>query len=532
MSIFDFNCALGRAASPVGGAFDTTDALLSEMRRLGIDQALVYHRLAAEADVDRGNRLLLEMLDGCEALHPAWVLAPSTLGDLPAAEAWVREAVDLGVCAFRMMPMHSLYSLRDATSGPQLAAVAGAGLPLLLDYGLHHWSKQVIPWHEIGEACSTYPKLNFVVTGVTVGESRDLVGLLRRHGNLHVEMHAFLVPRAYVLFKRDGLERQVLFGTNMPVCAGECALGQLLLGGLSEVESGVCAWENALRLIAPALGAGGAEGVLSALDPPNPLSKGSFRDEETTRAIDVHCHYGAWERTITPIRGVQAYLDAMDAAGIEAIVGSSFSAIHGEMRLGNAESAAFVKQAPERLFAYCAVNPHYPDEIAAELRHCFEEADNFVGFKFHCYLHQVQLQDPGYEPALTYANDNGLPVLVHGGGSDTWEATCGRYPNAKFIMAHACLWDGFDPAGRALYGFARTLPNLYVDVCGSGAYRGSMRALIDLIGAEKILYGSDFPMFDFGFELGRITLAELSSSEKSAICRKNAHGIFGTHRRA
>jgi predicted TIM-barrel fold metal-dependent hydrolase len=159
------------------------------------------------------------------------------------------------------------------------------------------------------------------------------------------------------------------------------------------------------------------------------------------------------------------------------------------------------------------------------------EGTNFVGLKLHCYLHGAQLHDHGYAKCLAFANENDLPVLVHGGGKDDWDGVCLQHPNANFIMAHACLWDGHAEDGRALYERVKTTPNLYVDVCGSAAHRGAMRRLIDFVGADKVLFGSDFPMFDFAWELGRVTLADIGDEEKRLIYRENARRIFGRLRR-
>ena len=135
MSLFDFNVALGRAASPVGGAFDTPAQLLEELARLEIGEALVYHTLAAEADVMRGNRLLSEQLAGHSTLHPCWVMAPSALGDLPEADRWVREAHDAQVRAVRLIPRHSLYSLTEPCIDGLLTELGSAHMPLVIDFG-------------------------------------------------------------------------------------------------------------------------------------------------------------------------------------------------------------------------------------------------------------------------------------------------------------------------------------------------------------------------------------------------------------
>ncbi len=59
-ALFDFNVAIGRFARPGLGCLDATAALTNALSDLGISEALVYHALAAEADVIRGNALLLE----------------------------------------------------------------------------------------------------------------------------------------------------------------------------------------------------------------------------------------------------------------------------------------------------------------------------------------------------------------------------------------------------------------------------------------------------------------------------------------
>ena len=41
-----------------------------------------------------------------------------------------------------------------------------------------------------------------------------------------------------------------------------------------------------------------------------------------------------------------------------------------------------------------------------------------------------------------------------------------------------------------------------------------------------MLYGSDYPMFDLAFEIGRVAMADLSDLEKLAIGGGNAARLF------
>ena len=76
MPLFDLNVTLGRTALPAGAPFDTPGDLLEEMRRLRIDEALVCHAIALEADAEYGNALLIEQLRGHQNLFPVGDGAP------------------------------------------------------------------------------------------------------------------------------------------------------------------------------------------------------------------------------------------------------------------------------------------------------------------------------------------------------------------------------------------------------------------------------------------------------------------------
>ena len=330
--------------------------------------------------------------------------------------------------------------------------------------------------------------------------------------NLYLEISSFIVPDALARLAHQGLAHQLVFGTGMPRRAGECAVEMTTRSGLGSSDAASVAFGAARRLLHLPETSGA------------PWPDRSLQLDAAV--IDTHIHYGSWERTCSPPTTPDAIVASMNRCGVDKVIGSSFSAIHGEMRIGNQETADATRLFPDRLFGFCVINPHLPRMVDEELDRCFEDSENFVGLKLHCGLHEVQLQHRGYDHALGYADEHRLPVLVHGGGKDDWDSVTTTFPGANFIMAHACSWDGFADEGRALYARLPGTPNLYVDVAGSAAWRGALRALIDLVGMDRVLYGSDFPMFDFAYELGRVTLSELSEDEKAAVIGGNAKRIF------
>jgi len=438
-------------------------------------------------------------------------MAPAYLNDLTKPREWVNKARDARVRAVRLFPRYHLYALREWCVGELCAALEEAALPLFVDYGPRHWSEAVIPWDGIREIAGAHPALAIVVVGANVGDVRTLPALLRELPNLYAEIHSFNPPDAIEQFVEADLGDRLLFGTGLPKCAAECVVGQMRAADISEPAFNAISSGNATKLL----------GL-----PADTTHVARGRDTQAHAIIDVHAHIGSWERTTTPLKGADAFLKAMDRCGIDKMVFSSFTAIHGETRIGNEETAVAIEDGRGRLFGYAVVNPNYPKESFEDLMRFFAQPAGFVGLKLHCQLHGAQLHDAGYAECLSFADAHELPVLVHGGGQDKWDLVARRYPRANFIMAHACAWDGRNVDGKALYERVRHTPNLYVDVSGSAAHRNAMFALIELVGAEKILYGSDFPMFDLGFEVGRVTLSAIPDAQKELILAANARRIF------
>ena len=69
---------------------------------------------------------------------------------------------------------------------------------------------------------------------------------------------------------------------------------------------------------------------------------------------------------------------------------------------------------------------------------------------------------------------------------------CETYPDMQLILAHAAR--GFNPY-HTIEGLAalRGLPNLWCDM-SAVADTGACEAIIEILGHDRLLYGSDFPV--------------------------------------
>ncbi len=173
----------------------------------------------------------------------------------------------------------------------------------------------------------------------------------------------------------------------------------------------------------------------------------------------------------------------------------------------NKKTSEIASKYPDRVMAFAGVDPRRPEALDM-LKQCFEEY-GMQGLKYH--------SDHGYDPSgpesyvlLDYLEKHNGVLLTHTGPlpppsrskfADPMQLSdIGvDFPNLKVIAAHMGLINWRPWASLAAYQ-----PNLYGDLAMWSAYAygkfelfcRELRDLIDYVGVEKILFGSDCPIYD------------------------------------
>jgi uncharacterized protein len=69
--------------------------------------------------------------------------------------------------------------------------------------------------------------------------------------------------------------------------------------------------------------------------------------------------------------------------------------------------------------------------------------------------------------------------------------------------------------------------NVYLDLAYSNVFYEALERLVAILGPTKIVFGSDFPLHDPGYQLGRVLFSKLSGREKQMILGINMLQILG-----
>ncbi len=243
---------------------------------------------------------------------------------------------------------------------------------------------------------------------------------------------------------------------------------------------------------------------------------------------DAHCHMGPHFNFAIPEDGSpEAMVRSMDRLGINASIVSPHIAISCDYREGNRQAWEAAESFPGRIVPFVTINPNYPiSEIEAEIERWDERG--IVAFKFHASLHGTDTTNEGYTPAYEYADHYGIPILSHswsgpGGPPAVLEHLTERYPSIRFVNAHSSSgWERIDTSCALAERFER----VWLDLTGSRLVYGGLERMVERVGAERILWGSDSPFIDPRPGLGRVLHADLPDEDKHNILGENARRLY------
>lgn len=201
-----------------------------------------------------------------------------------------------------------------------------------------------------------------------------------------------------------------------------------------------------------------------------------------------------------------------------------------DVTLGNDEMLAVQRAHPGRVRSYVAVNPNDTAHALDEIERCVEAGA--IGVKLAA---SRRADDPLLDPIAEAAARHRLPILHHIWQHRTREwpeqeisdgvdlgRLAARHPSVSFILAH--IGGGGDWAHT--FVAVDELPNVYLDLSGSGVDRGMLDGALAAVGASRLLWGCDITMETGLAKLRALGAIGLAPAEMELIRWGNAVRIF------
>ena len=248
-----------------------------------------------------------------------------------------------------------------------------------------------------------------------------------------------------------------------------------------------------------------------------------------TPVIDVHAHVGSWGSYAREATA-EGYIRIMDAAGVDRM---GFNCIYFDNeRKAHDTVAEWVNRYPDRFIGVAFGTPRHPDETIPELERAFDQL-GFKYMKIYPTYYTKPVDDPSYDLIFEWANKRGIVIMCHSSNVGDWDTLttptkfiglAKRFRNIKWLLAHS----GNSMRGQILaVEAAKECPNIYLEICTSFAEAGTIEFLVSGAGEDRVLFGSDLPLMDPRYQLGRVVTADISETAKKKILGLNAKKLLG-----
>ena len=202
----------------------------------------------------------------------------------------------------------------------------------------------------------------------------------------------------------------------------------------------------------------------------------------------------------------------------------------------NDYAALCLKSAAERGFSSAAFGGIHQDmsdsEKEAELCRCIEMG--ITGMKIHPDIQEIDIDDRSMYPFYEMLSQKNLPITFHMGDCraqytysmpEKLIRVMNDFPHLRVIAAH---FGGFSVWDDAVLLFAGR-ENLKFDSSSSLNYMSAEKAenIIGKLGAENIMFGTDYPSLGIEGELKRFLSLSLTEKERENILWNNAAEFLG-----
>ncbi|MFO0918366.1 MAG: amidohydrolase family protein [Planctomycetaceae bacterium] len=259
---------------------------------------------------------------------------------------------------------------------------------------------------------------------------------------------------------------------------------------------------------------------------------------ELIPAIDAHAHYGKYyggqgnigDRFMTAdgpavaLRAKQANIRWTIVSPMEAL----FPRGKGNTVAGNLDAARVVADTPG-LLQYVVIDPRVPETYrqAEEML----SSPKCVGIKIHPEEHVYPIREFG-DQLFEFAAKHRAVVLSHSSEELSLAADlvawANRFPEMKLILAHiGCGWDG--DLTHQVRGIQQSRHgNVFADTSSARSITPNLiEWAVAEVGVERVLFGTDTPLYFTAMQRARIDHADLSEAQKKMILCENAERLFG-----
>lgn len=261
------------------------------------------------------------------------------------------------------------------------------------------------------------------------------------------------------------------------------------------------------------------------------------------KVINAHCHIYPDKIASKAVKGIRDFYDldmSLNGRTDDLIrdgnkVGVVHYLIHSvatspkQVKSINEFISYEVNQHPDLFTGFGTLHPD-SDDIQGDFDYLVELG--LKGVKLHPDFQLFALNEKRAFDLGEVINAGDVPVLIHCGdfrynfsNPEQLIPFLDKFPEMTVIGAHFAGWSMWEDATSQLAG----RENLYVDLSSSlyALSPETAKELIHAYGADRVLWGTDYPMWESVSEMEYFNKIDLTDKERSMILYENAYKLLG-----
>ncbi len=519
---FEILASVGRKCAPDADYPLNPEILLEDMKYARVHGAAVLENTAIDYSFVYGNNRTIELAKK----NPRFVsvaAVPTTAALESLDDNYFNNILDAGA---RALVIHD--NLRCAYNARTIKPIAEALMA--------HNRPLIVPCinedklERIDLIAEAYPALAIVLHGASWGFGRSVCELLARHENIYVDMSSLHLNNLLEMMREKFGIHRLLYSSAWPLKSMGAMKAFVEYADITEEEKDLVAYGNACRLLGISIDDfklyDDAECELDSIareaDAGIPISVPVF---------DAHTHMvEEADKTVNNCMMMYSDCDSvvkkMDRLGIDSLVTAPWSGISFNGIKGNEEVVYSATKHPGRIYGFTTCNIHYAEDLNSWKSYHEKYPEVFVGIKPYPPYQKFEFADEVAREWFEYANEHHMPALIHVGPmvfTEKMEKLIASCPNVTFIIAHT----GSDYiTARNAIALAKKFDNVILEITYTSTARNMIEFLVEQVGAERVLYGSDLPMRDPTPQLAWVCYAKISEDDKKKILSENFKRIL------
>lgn len=262
-----------------------------------------------------------------------------------------------------------------------------------------------------------------------------------------------------------------------------------------------------------------------------------MRNNTLDQIVDTNVTLGHWPFRRVPDDEPAELVEKLKTNGVTQVWAGNFEGLfHRDLSSVNERLAETCRAtAPNWLIPFGSINPTLPD-WETDLKRCVEQFQ-MPGIRLHPNYHDYQLDHPEFARLLELAAERNLivqlallmedkrtqPHLAHVPHVDVkpLPGLLKQHPPLRLELLNAFQALSIDQAAELL-----TARQVWVEIATLESV-GGVEKLTEKVPAERILFGSHFPLFYFESALFKMRESELAQGQRDLIFRLNAQKLLG-----